>query len=118
MVIMSFGGNQSAAAAGRVASIAMASRRADITSYDSGLTGQVRQGFACYRVLAAFRDLVAGTGAPGMPVLKAIRSGTSNNSVGAPFEGQRFCHPSASAGNVTHPMSAPNAYQHLSLVLR
>ena len=44
MVIMSFGGNQSAAAAGRERSSVMASSRADITSYDNGLPSPILSG--------------------------------------------------------------------------
>jgi len=63
---------------------------------------------------------LAKIGAPGIPVLNPMRTGTSRKSFGStPMARWRFCQPATSAGNVTQPSSAPKANQRVrSFVLR
>src|SRR5690242_8929929 len=62
MVIISFGGNQSAAATGSERSRVMANRRADITVHDNVLPTGTRQGIARCGGLAAKRLAIKNMG--------------------------------------------------------
>src|SRR5579863_1120664 len=62
----------------------------------------------------------ADIGAPGIPVLNPIQSGTSRISRGSkPLAGLRFFQPATSGGNMTQPISGLNAnHQAECIVLR
>jgi hypothetical protein len=81
--------------------------------YDSAIPNSLNRHVA---TMSRRREvLLANVGAPGMPVLKPMRMGTSNMARrSTPQAGWRLCQPPTSAGNITHPISGPNANHRVS----